>query len=310
MFIYLIVNHETGKYYVGQHKGSNLKKYLQQKFHHAQRGISERSHLYNSMRAHPDPKVWSIHALRSDIQTREELDETERDFIKFLRATDPEYGYNICRGGEGFTGPHSAETRRKISKAGRKWALDPANEEAKKLRIMRLHEARKKHKRPSENKVCPVCHTPFSVPFGWKNRIYCSRFCSLQRLRTTEFEQERLNSLRQSLKLPKSRINMSTAQAVRRKAERERGVKPTPHIWTQQERIIQAERMRSVGHKNKGRTLSDFHKHTISNALKGLMRDEKRKNSLDKGRHTRWHSSRGVVSKDCRFCLEGLSKPN
>lgn len=111
MFIYLIVNHDTGKYYIGQHKGKNLNKYLQQKFSHAQKGISERSYLFASMRKHPDPKVWSIHALRSDIQTKVELDETEKDFIKFLKAQDPEYGYNICRGGEGFTGPHDPSFR-------------------------------------------------------------------------------------------------------------------------------------------------------------------------------------------------------
>jgi hypothetical protein len=123
MFIYLIVNHETGKYYVGQHKGNNLKKYLQQKFHHAQKGISSRSRLYNSMRKHPLPSSWSIHALRADIQTKSELDETERDFIKFLRATDPEYGYNICRRGEGFTGPHGPAARAKVTEAlKQRWA--------------------------------------------------------------------------------------------------------------------------------------------------------------------------------------------
>ena len=67
------------------------------------------------MRKHPFPSLWSIHALRSDIQDKAELDQTERDFIKFLRSQDPEYGYNICRGGEGFTGPHSYETRQKLS---------------------------------------------------------------------------------------------------------------------------------------------------------------------------------------------------
>lgn len=118
MFIYLIVNHETGKYYVGQHKGNNLKKYLQDKFsqskYEPKRGRT-RSYLFASMRKHSDPKVWSIHALRSDIQTKAELDDTERGFIRFLRSQDPEYGYNICRGGEGFTGPHLEETRKKMS---------------------------------------------------------------------------------------------------------------------------------------------------------------------------------------------------
>ena len=115
MFIYLIVNHKTGKYYVGQHKGNNLKKYLQTKLSGARHQKNGKSHLFNAMRKYPQATLWSIHALRSDIQTRGELDETERDFIKFLKAQGPEYGYNICRGGEGFTGPCSKETRQKIS---------------------------------------------------------------------------------------------------------------------------------------------------------------------------------------------------
>src|SRR5271157_120393 len=117
MFIYLIVNRATGKYYVGQHKGSNLKKYLQQKLSQAwyelkRKGHGRGSYLYNSMRKH-SKEAWSIHALLSDVQTRSELDQHEKNFIAFLRSQNPEYGYNICRGGEGFTGPHSEESRRK-----------------------------------------------------------------------------------------------------------------------------------------------------------------------------------------------------
>src|SRR5208282_1202241 len=52
--------------------------------------------------------------------SRPELDAYERDFIAFLRSQDPEYGYNICRGGEGFTGPHTKEAKEKISCASRK----------------------------------------------------------------------------------------------------------------------------------------------------------------------------------------------
>src|SRR5208282_2941075 len=122
MFIYLIVNHITGRYYVGQHKGTNLKQYLQKKFYDASHGRGGSSRLYNSMRKHPK-EAWSIHALLSDIQTRPELDRYERDFITFLRSQNPEYGYNICRGGEGFTGPHTDKTRQKIVEASKQmWA--------------------------------------------------------------------------------------------------------------------------------------------------------------------------------------------
>jgi hypothetical protein len=112
MFIYLIVNHITGKYYVGQHKGDDLQHYLQQKFYEAERHLKGRSYLYHSIRKH-GREAFTIHALLSDIQTRPELDAYERDFIAFLRSQDSEYGYNICRGGEGFTGPHTEETKRK-----------------------------------------------------------------------------------------------------------------------------------------------------------------------------------------------------
>ena len=86
------------------------------------------------MRKHPRD-AWSIHALRSDIQTREELDQTEKDFIKFLRSQDPEFGYNICRGGEGFTGPHSEETRKKSGEASDKRWAQPGFREATVVKI-------------------------------------------------------------------------------------------------------------------------------------------------------------------------------
>jgi hypothetical protein len=104
MFIYMIVNHVTGKYYVGQHKGANLRQYLQQKFYEARKRLSAKSHLYASIRKH-GRDAFSIHALLSDVQTKSELDQHEKDFIAFLRARDPEFGYNICKGGEGYTGP-------------------------------------------------------------------------------------------------------------------------------------------------------------------------------------------------------------
>jgi len=104
MYIYLIVNHITGKYYVGQHKGNNLRQYLQKKFYDASHGRGGSSYLYASMRKH-GREAFTIHALLSDVQTRPELDQHERDFIVFLKSKDPDYGYNICKGGEGYTGP-------------------------------------------------------------------------------------------------------------------------------------------------------------------------------------------------------------
>jgi len=129
MFIYLIVNHVTGKYYVGQHKGTDLRKYLQKKFWAAGHQLYGSSRLFNSMRKH-GREAFTIHALLSNIQTRPELDTYEKDFITFLRSQDPEYGYNICRGGEGFTGPHTEEARKKNSIASRAMWNQPGKRES------------------------------------------------------------------------------------------------------------------------------------------------------------------------------------
>ena len=124
MFIYLIVNSETLKMYVGQHKGSNLRQYLQQKLSEARRGFGGRSRLYASMRKHPR-EAWSIWPLVSGIETRAELDEVEKHFIRVLKAQHPDVGYNICEGGEGFTGPHTENTKRRIRKAMRGRVFSP-----------------------------------------------------------------------------------------------------------------------------------------------------------------------------------------
>lgn len=124
MYIYLIVNRATGKYYVGQHKGHSLRQYLQKKFYDAFKGRGGSSRLYRSMRKH-GRVAFSIHALLSDVETRAELDRAEKEFIAFLKSQDPEYGYNICRGGEGFSGPHRPETRAKIAAASEQMWKDP-----------------------------------------------------------------------------------------------------------------------------------------------------------------------------------------
>jgi hypothetical protein len=118
MYVYVIVNLETLKIYIGQHKGHNLRKYLQTKLSDAKRQLNRRSYLFNAMRKH-HPGLWSIHPLISDLQTRQECDYWEKLLIKALKTQHPDVGYNICDGGEGFTGPHSDLTKRKLSEAGR-----------------------------------------------------------------------------------------------------------------------------------------------------------------------------------------------
>lgn len=135
MFIYVITNSATGKIYIGQHKGNNLKKYLQTKLSDAAKFRGGRSRLYNSMRKHPK-EVWSIEPLISDIQTKEELDRWERIYIALFDTRNPEVGYNICKGGEGFTGPFTVEHRAKLSSSIRTaWANDSQRKRNQSIRL-------------------------------------------------------------------------------------------------------------------------------------------------------------------------------
>src|SRR5579863_6997214 len=118
MFIYVIVCDESLKIYVGQHRGTDLGKYLSKKFWDAAHNSGRLSHLFAAMRKYPR-ESWSIHPLISGIEDKKELDEAEQLLIYALKAQHPDVGYNICDGGEGFTGPHSEETKRKLSEAGK-----------------------------------------------------------------------------------------------------------------------------------------------------------------------------------------------
>lgn len=137
MFVYLIVCSKSLKIYVGQHKGDNLKKYLQTKLSDAKRQLTRRSHLFNAMRRHPY-ESWSIWPLVSGIETRAELDEIEKHFIRVLKAQHPDIGYNICAGGEGFTGEFTPEHRAKL-----RAAIANRDPEVEKLRRRRLSEIQK-----------------------------------------------------------------------------------------------------------------------------------------------------------------------
>jgi group I intron endonuclease len=119
MFVYLIVNDVNWKIYVGKTKNSNLRQYLQQKYHEAEHYISRRSHLFASIRKY-GREHFRIYPLFQG-QTNEEICDHEKLLIKALAAQNSEIGYNICRGGEGFTGPHSLAARQKMKKRAAYW---------------------------------------------------------------------------------------------------------------------------------------------------------------------------------------------
>jgi hypothetical protein len=113
MFIYIIVNQENGKIYIGKTTTSDLSAYLKRKFYDS-RNYKGSSYLFNAMNKYP-PYVWAIYPLISTLTTDEDLCFWERVLIAQYDSQNPNIGYNICRGGEGHTGPHSKEWKQKMS---------------------------------------------------------------------------------------------------------------------------------------------------------------------------------------------------
>ena len=111
MYIYVITNKITGKIYIGQHKGANLKQYLQKKFYYARNQKTGSSYLFNAMRKHPDYRDWSINSL-VEVDTKAALNIWEQVLIELWDTRNPEVGYNICKGGEGYTGPFTEDMKK------------------------------------------------------------------------------------------------------------------------------------------------------------------------------------------------------
>ncbi|MGA9777388.1 MAG: NUMOD3 domain-containing DNA-binding protein [Verrucomicrobiia bacterium] len=103
--IYLIVNHSTGKIYVGQTVKPDLRKYLRRKVCDALNQTHAKTrngspYLYNAIRKY-GAAAFKIYALVSGITGRDLLNRSEQFFIKAFRSRTPGIGYNMTVGGDG-----------------------------------------------------------------------------------------------------------------------------------------------------------------------------------------------------------------
>ena len=152
--IYLIVNHSTGKIYVGQTVKPDLRKYLRRKVCDALNQTHAKTrngspYLYNAIRKY-GAAAFKIYALVSGITGRDLLNRSEQFFIKAFRSRTPGIGYNMTVGGDGggtgadnpfFGKTHSNATKARLreSRIGRPMlpetkALIAATHRAKSIR--------------------------------------------------------------------------------------------------------------------------------------------------------------------------------
>lgn len=113
MYLYKILNKNTGKAYIGQ---TINKPEIRFSYHTSRlkKGTHDNEYLQRSFNKHGIDSFMFYTILKTD--DLDSLNLYEEQFIKILRATDRNFGYNIRPGG--LNTKHSEETKRKISLAG------------------------------------------------------------------------------------------------------------------------------------------------------------------------------------------------
>lgn len=112
--VYMHVNKENGKKYIGITKQNPKKRWQNGK------GYIGCTHFYNAIKKYG----WDNfeHEIVFSNLTHQEANDKERELIKQYNTNNPEYGYNSTLGGDGFLGmPRKKETKEKLSKSVKKY---------------------------------------------------------------------------------------------------------------------------------------------------------------------------------------------
>lgn len=113
---------------VGKTKSSNLQSYFRTKITDAKNpNYNTSSHLFASMRKHGF-EHFHVYPLIESCTNNEALCAWEQVLISLLNTQNSDTGYNICKGGEGFSGPHTSEWKRdqkiRLKKMGHRPSLE------------------------------------------------------------------------------------------------------------------------------------------------------------------------------------------
>lgn len=110
MFIYLITNTLSGKYYIGQTRRSVHTRWIQHKSASVRR--KSRSYIHSAIKKYGSEnfKIETLCQCFSD----QELDHAEKFLVWFMAANKSSFGYNLKEGGDSRA-RHSEATKSKIS---------------------------------------------------------------------------------------------------------------------------------------------------------------------------------------------------
>jgi group I intron endonuclease len=289
MYIYGLLNKINQKMYIGYNSTKydidDFKSRPQQ--HLIGRGGCKV--IWDAIKKH-DPENFMIIKLHEEPDlTKDKLKQLEKDYIKQLKTRAPN-GYNLTDGGDGFTGKHTEESKKKISdktKGIQNWGFKTEEE----LEIIRQHQ--------SEAAMGRNLGKTFEEIYGEdkakeiKNKISVSREDYI----TTE---ETCNKISESNKL----YYETHPEAKERIGEFFRG-KP---ISEEHKKNISKGSVYHNSFANKTEEEILIYKNLISENTKKAMTDpEVRQKCVISGKrtnHKRYHTNRGITNLNCDLCRE------
>jgi group I intron endonuclease len=131
MYIYEIKSKANGKFYIGQHAGSDLEAYLRHNILAATRGDKGKTLLYRAIRKHGSEQ-FEIRPLVY-CNSKEEMDNLEKIWIIEYNSRDPNFGYNVAEGGTGGnTREGTFKSEEEIEKLKKSLIGKPKSEEHRK----------------------------------------------------------------------------------------------------------------------------------------------------------------------------------
>lgn len=171
MLIYKATNIQNHKCYIGKTKTTME---ARQYWHLKNAKQNSNTHFHNAIRKFgPHNFKWEIVGC---CETKEELNQAEKDCIEFFNSNSRIYGYNMTSGGDGFDGKQSTKSRELISQNNAKfWNGKKFSEEHRK----KLSESHKGKKQSLETKIkrasaiSKMMQTMKNDPVRWA--AYCQK---------------------------------------------------------------------------------------------------------------------------------------
>jgi group I intron endonuclease len=146
MSVYIIVNVENNKVYIGQTRGPLDKRFKQ----HCEPNRTSKSIISQAIQKHGKDCFYMETLWESPGCSREELDSREIELIREYNSLSP-YGYNITSGGGGSLSP-SEEMRKKMSESAKK-KFEEHPELRKNLSVLRSTEVHSEERRKRQSET-------------------------------------------------------------------------------------------------------------------------------------------------------------